>query len=253
MSIHLKLRNVSVTFPVLESAERSLRSTVVRSVGATVGGSSRRPLVSALRDISLDLGPGDRLALIGHNGAGKSTLLKVCAGIYEPTAGDFSRSGSVASMTDFLMGMDPALSGYQNIERRAAFMGLNAKEARSIIPEVEAFSELGEFLKLPMRTYSTGMFIRLAFAVSTSIQSDIMILDEMINAGDLSFMEKSKKRMESLIERSKILIFASHDLSLLEATCNRAIILQKGSLMASGTVAECAAKYREMVQPDTAA
>jgi lipopolysaccharide transport system ATP-binding protein len=246
MAMHLKLDHVSVTFPVLEHADWSLRSTIVRRVGATVGGSARRPLINALRDVSLDLVAGDRLAVIGHNGAGKSTLLKVCAGIYEPTEGTFSRSGSVASMTDFLMGMDPALSGYQNIERRAAFMGLSAAEAREIVPEVEAFSELGDFLKLPMRTYSTGMFIRLAFAVSTSIQPDIMIMDEMINAGDLSFIEKSKERMEGLIARSKILVFASHDLGLLERTCNKAIVLEKGAVATSGTVADCAGWYRQM-------
>jgi ABC-type polysaccharide/polyol phosphate transport system ATPase subunit len=205
MAMHLKLNNVSVDFPVLEQSDRSLRSVMARRVGATLGGSAKRPLIYALRHISLELTTGDRLAVIGHNGAGKSTFLKVCAGIYEPTRGSVSRSGSVMSMTDFLMGMDPALSGYQNIQRRAAFMGLNAHETKSIISKVSAFSELGDFLGLPTRTYSTGMFIRLAFAISTSVESDILILDEMISAGDLSFMEKASTRMENLI----------HDLLLL--------------------------------------
>ena len=243
--MHLRLDHVSVTFPVLEHADRSLRSSIFRRVGATVSGSARRPLIEALKDISLDLRPGDRLAIIGHNGAGKSTLLKVCAGIYEPTSGTMARSGSVASMTDFLMGMDPALSGYQNIERRAIFMGLTAQEAKALVPEVEEFSELGEFLKLPMRTYSTGMFIRLAFAISTSIQPDIMIMDEMINAGDMAFIDKSRRRMEGLIEASKILVFASHDLALLDRVCNQAIVLEKGEVAHKGSVASCAARYRE--------
>lgn len=241
--MHLKLNDVSVIFPVLEQSDRSLRSVIARRVGATVGGSARRPLIYALRNISLELSTGDRLAVIGHNGAGKSTFLKVCAGIYEPTEGTLSRSGSVTSMTDFLMGMDPALSGYQNIERRAAFMGLTSRETKSIISKVSAFSELGDFLGLPMRTYSTGMFIRLAFAISTSIESDILILDEMISAGDLSFMEKASTRMDTLIQRSKILIFASHDLSLLARLCNSAIVLEKGEIVAEGNVAECIAHY----------
>ncbi len=247
--MHLKLNNVSVVFPVLEHSDRSLRSVVARRVGAPVGGSVRRPLIYGLRNISLELSPGDRLAVIGHNGAGKSTFLKVCAGIYEPTEGSFARSGSVTSMTDFLMGMDPTLSGYQNIERRAAFMGLTARETKSIMSKVAAFSELGDFLNLPMRVYSTGMFIRLAFAISTSIESDILILDEMIGAGDLSFMEKASRRMESLIQRSKILIFASHDLLLLTRLCNRAIVLEKGSIVTQGDVATCVAHYRASSTP----
>jgi ABC-type polysaccharide/polyol phosphate transport system ATPase subunit len=245
MAMHLKLNNVSVDFPVLEQSDRSLRSVMARRVGAILGGSAKRPLIYALRHISLELTTGDRLAVIGHNGAGKSTFLKVCAGIYEPTRGSVSRSGSVMSMTDFLMGMDPALSGYQNIQRRAAFMGLNAHETKSIISKVSAFSELGDFLGLPTRTYSTGMFIRLAFAISTSVESDILILDEMISAGDLSFMEKASTRMENLIQRSKILVFASHDLSLLTRLCNRAIVLEKGAIIAEGNVADCITRYRE--------
>ncbi len=242
--MHLRLDRVSVTFPVLEHADRSLRASLFHKVGATVTGSARRPLINALRDVTLDLATGDRLAIIGHNGAGKSTLLKVCAGIYEPTTGTLARSGSVASMTDFLMGMDPALSGYQNIERRAIFMGLSSHEAKALVPAVEDFSELGDFLNLPMRTYSTGMFIRLAFAISTSIRPDIMIMDEMINAGDMSFIEKARARMEGLIADSKILVFASHDLGLLERTCNQAIVLEKGAIAHRGSVADCVARYR---------
>lgn len=246
--MHLKLTNVSVTIPVLEHADRSLRASLARRVGATVSGSSRRPLVNALRDVSIDLKPGSRLAIMGHNGAGKTTLLKVCSGIYEPSEGTMSRSGSTASMTDFMMGLDPALSGYQNIERRAAFMGLSSAEARALVPEVEAFSELGEFLNLPLRTYSTGMFVRLAFAISTSIQPDIMIMDEMINAGDMSFMDRSTERMERLISQAQILVFASHDLKLLQRTCNQAIVLEKGSVALAGSVADCAAWYKERTQ-----
>jgi ABC-type polysaccharide/polyol phosphate transport system ATPase subunit len=246
--MHLKLDNVSVTIPVLEHADRSLRASLIRRVGATVSGSGRRPLINALRDVSLDLVPGSRLAIMGHNGAGKTTLLKVCSGIYEPSKGMISRSGSTASMTDFMMGLDPTLSGYENIYRRAAFMGLSNGEARSLVPEVETFSELGAFLNLPLRTYSTGMFVRLAFAISTSIQPDIMILDEMINAGDMSFMERSTERMERLISQAQILVFASHDLKLLERTCNQAIVLEKGSLGYAGSVADCAAWYKERVQ-----
>ena len=242
--MQLKLSNVSVTFPVLEQADRSLRASLIQKVGARVGGSQRRPLVQALKSISFDLSAGDRLAIIGHNGAGKSTLLKVCSGVYEPSQGTIERRGSVASMTDFLMGMDPALSGYENIERRAVFMGLSRAEARDLVPEVEAFCELGEFLALPMRTYSTGMFIRLAFAVSTSIQPDIMIMDEMINAGDMSFMDKSKERMGRLIEQAKILVFASHDMQLLQRLCNRGIVLVKGEVVAEGTVAHCVERYQ---------
>ena len=245
--MYVRLDHVSITFPVLEHADRSLRASILRRVGATVTGSARRPLVNALRDVSLDLRAGDRLAIIGHNGAGKSTLLKVCAGIYEPTSGTLARSGSVASMTDFLMGMDPALSGYQNIERRAIFMGLSPTEARAMVPAVEEFSELGDFLNLPMRTYSTGMFIRLAFAISTSIQPDILIMDEMLNAGDIAYIERARRRMDGLIADAKILVFASHDLDLLEHTCNSALVLEKGEVACRGSVGECVSWYRQSV------
>jgi ABC-type polysaccharide/polyol phosphate transport system ATPase subunit len=243
--VHLCLEDVSVTFTVLEASDWSLKASLIEKVGATLGGTQRRPLVNALKHISLDLKPGDRLGIIGHNGAGKSTLLKVCAGIYEPTSGSLSRSGSVASMTDFLMGMDPALSGYENIVRRGIFMGLSAHEAKALIPDVEAFSELGEFLKLPMRTYSTGMYIRLAFAISTSVQPDILIMDEMINAGDMAFLDKSKNRMSSLIENSHIVIIASHDMGLVQRLCNQAIVLVKGEIARSGNVADCIAYYKD--------
>jgi ABC-type polysaccharide/polyol phosphate transport system ATPase subunit len=250
--MHLTLDRVSVVFPILETSDWSLKSSIIQRVGARLAGTPRRPEVRALNNISIDLKPGDRLGIIGHNGAGKSTLLKVCAGIYEPTGGEISRAGSVASMTDFLMGMDPQESGYENIVRRGIFMGLTRKEAQAIIPDVEAFSELGEFLKLPMRTYSTGMYIRLAFAISTSIQPDILIMDEMINAGDMAFLDKSKTRMASLIRNSKIMVLAAHDLELIRRLCSQAIVLEKGDIVARGPVSDCIDFYKATSRGDAA-
>lgn len=250
--MHLRLDRVGVVFPVLEMGDWSLKSSIAQRVGARLTGSQRKPEVRALNDISFDLKPGDRLGIIGHNGAGKSTLLKVCAGIYEPTSGAISRAGSVASMTDFLMGMDPQETGYKNIVRRGIFMGLTRKEAQSIIPDVEAFSELGEFLKLPMRTYSTGMYIRLAFAISTSVEPDILIMDEMINAGDMAFLDKSKTRMASLIQNSKIMVLAAHDLELVRRLCSQAIVLEKGEIVARGSADECIDFYTTTVMRGSA-
>jgi ABC-2 type transport system ATP-binding protein/lipopolysaccharide transport system ATP-binding protein len=240
----LVLDKVGVSFALTEQQGLSLRSHVAQRVGATLSRSaSGITSVDALVDISLDLRDGDRLGLLGHNGAGKSTLLKVCTGIYEPTSGHILREGRVASMTDFLMGLDPDLPGHENIVRRGVFMGLSPAQARAMIPEVEAFCELGDFMKLPMRTYSTGMSIRLAFAIATTVEPDILIMDEMINAGDMSFMERSNARMQALVSRSRILVLASHDAALLARVCTRGVVLQKGRIVFEGPIADAIASY----------
>jgi ABC-2 type transport system ATP-binding protein/lipopolysaccharide transport system ATP-binding protein len=197
----------------------------------------------ALRDISLTLTDGDRLGLIGHNGAGKSTLLRVLAGIYEPLSGRAQIKGTIASLTDITMGMNLEATGYENIVLRGVFLGLQVKEIRRMIPDIEAFTELGEFLKLPMRTYSTGMMLRLAFAVTTAIIPEILIMDEMIGAGDAAFVAKATARLNQMISSSRILVIASHDVEIIRRFCNRAVLMETGRIARVGPVEEVISAY----------
>lgn len=181
---------------------------------------------------------GDRVGLIGHNGAGKSTLLRVFSGSYEPSSGTCDINGTVSSLIDIMMGMDPELSGADNIVLRGAFVGMSLREARQAIPEIAEFAELGPYLQLPMRTYSSGMLMRLAFAVSTTRVPDILLFDEMISFGDASFAAKARRRVETMVDRASILALASHDLSSLRTYCNRAVMLDRGSVVCEGSVDE---------------
>lgn len=240
----VSLRDVGVRFDVLDLQDWSLRSSLISSVGGKVVGTRRGATIQALKDISLELGEGDRAGILGGNGAGKTTLLKVCAGIYEPTTGSVEISGRVASMTDYYMGMDPTLSGYENIVRRGIFMGLTNAEARALIPKVGAFSELGEYLNLPMRTYSSGMYLRLAFSIATTVAPEILIMDEMIAAGDASFAEKARRRTNEIIDRSKIMVIASHDMQLLKRVCRTGLVLRKGNLCFYGPIEDAIEWYK---------
>ena len=241
----ISLERVTIEFPIYNARGRSLTGELFRR---TVGGNiksdtSHRISVVALRDISLTLGDGDRLGLIGHNGAGKSTLLRVLAGIYEPPSGRAVIQGSVASLTDITMGMDVEASGYENIVLRGVFLGLQVKEVRRMIPEIEAFTELGEFLKLPLRTYSSGMMLRLAFAVTTAVIPEILIMDEMIGAGDAAFVTKAKARLNQMISSSRILVIASHDVEIIRRFCNRAALMETGRIVRMGPVDEVISAY----------
>jgi ABC-type polysaccharide/polyol phosphate transport system ATPase subunit len=240
----ISLRNVAVGFDILEVQDWSLRSSVIATVGGKVMGMRRGVTVEALTGVCLDLREGDRTGILGPNGSGKTTLLKVCAGIYEPTTGTVEVTGRVASMTDYYMGMDATLSGYENIIRRGVFMGLSKKEAQALIPEVEQFSELGNYLKLPMRTYSSGMYLRLAFSISTTIVPDILIMDELIGAGDAEFAEKARRRTNELIDRSKIMVIASHDMELLKRVCKTGVVLRQGSCCFQGPIEEAVDWYK---------
>ena len=233
----IELVNASVDIPIYNSRGRSLKTTLLRRVGGQVETSSRDVVtVKALRDISLSLAPGDRIALIGHNGAGKSTLLRVFSGSYEPSSGYAEVQGSVSSLIDMMMGMDPELTGADNIILRGVFVGMSLKEARMAIPEIAEFSELGPYLHLPMRTYSSGMLMRLAFAISTTRFPEILLFDEMISFGDLSFASKAKARVNAMLGKASILALASHDLGSLKTYCNRAILLRQGEIISSGSV-----------------
>ena len=240
----IRLHNVSVNFPIYNGASRSFRTEILRAVGGKINEHHKTIVVEALRDITFDLKDGDRLALIGHNGAGKTTLLRVLSGIYPPSHGSIAIDGSVSTLTNISMGMDMELNGYDNILIRLIFMGLTFKQAKALVPEVAEFSELGEYLELPVRTYSTGMFLRLAFAAATSVIPEILVLDEMISAGDARFIQKAKQRTMDMVERTKIMVLASHDMTLLNQYCNKALWLDHGLAKAIGPVKDVYEQYR---------
>ena len=246
MMARIDLHQASVQFPIYNARSRSLKSTIARhAVGATIGSRTKNDIVvvNALKNITLTLNPGDRVGIIGHNGAGKTTLLRVFSGAYVPTSGSAEVVGEVSALTDISMGMDPEASGYENIIMRAILLGMNYQQARALAPEVEQFTELGEYLDLPVRTYSTGMMLRLAFAVATSVEPEILIMDEIIAVGDVSFMEKATQRIKTLIAKANIFVLASHDEGTLKRFCNRAIWLNRGELAAEGPLDRVLADY----------
>jgi ABC-2 type transport system ATP-binding protein/lipopolysaccharide transport system ATP-binding protein len=244
----ITLDRITVDFPIYNAQRRSLKSELLRrTVGGRIeSGHDSRVSVMALRDVSLTLKDGDRLGLVGRNGAGKSTLLRVLSGVYEPPIGRAEIDGTVSSLTDIMMGMDPEATGYENILLRSVFMGLSVNQAHASIAEIEEFTGLGNFLKLPMRTYSSGMMVRLAFAISTAITPEILIMDELIGAGDASFFNKAEARLNGLIGRTRILVIASHADDMIRRLCNKAALLDEGRLCMVGPVDQVLAAYRRL-------
>lgn len=222
--------NAAVDFPIFDAKSRSLKKAALGKAGGKIGTDSKVPIIEALHDINLSLRHGDRVALVGHNGAGKSTLLRLLAGIYEPTRGSARVVGKVAPVFDLGVGMDPEISGYENIIIRGLFLGMNRKQMEQRMDEIAEFTELGDYLEMPLRTYSTGMRVRLALGVVTSIDPEILILDEGIGAVDTEFLEKARARLNDLVKRSGILVFASHSDEFLMELCNTAIWMDKGAI-----------------------
>lgn len=243
----LILDNVIVDFPIY-GAQKSFRSALRAATGGLIRRESadRHITVRALDHFSLTVKHGDRLGIIGHNGAGKSTLLRVCAGVYEPSEGRVHIEGKVSPLFNASPGLDPDDTGYENIITCGLFLGMTREEIAQKTPDIEAFSELGDYLSLPVRTYSTGMLTRLGFAIATAINPEILILDEGLGAGDARFAEKAKERVDALIERASILILASHSDDLIKSLCNRAILLQSGRVITEGKVDEVTEAYRKM-------
>lgn len=210
-----------------------------------------RITVRALNNVSFDLANGDRLALIGPNGAGKTTLLKVLAGIFEPNQGTFVASGRISALLDTAVGLQTDSTGRENIILRGMFMGIRPRDMRQMAAAIGEFTELGHYLDMPVRTYSSGMMIRLAFAISTCIPPDILIMDEWLSAGDAHFLEKAQRRTESFVNNSSILVLASHSMTLIERWCNRAILLCEGRIAAMGSVKEVTAAYHRLGLAET--
>lgn len=247
----LLVDNVSVDFPIYGS-HRSLRKVLfARATGGLVEqGSGRhqgKMVVKALTNISFELKEGDRIGLIGHNGAGKSTLLKVLAGVYEPISGRVLADGKITPLFDMMPGLDGEDTGYQNIVTAGMLLGMSREEAESKIPEIERFSELGEYLSLPVRTYSSGMTARLGFAVATVIEPGILLMDEGLGAGDARFAERMTQRLNEFIGRSRVIVLATHSEGMMRSMCNRAALMHNGHLIKLGDVQEVLDMYYSIV------
>src|SRR5918993_3647766 len=213
-------------------------------VGGNIASGGKVPIIEALRDITVNLEHGARVGLVGHNGAGKSTLLRLLAGIYEPTRGTARVVGRVAPVFDLGVGMDPEISGYENIIIRGLFLGMTRKQMEERVDDIADFTELGDFLAMPLRAYSTGMRVRLALGVVTSIDPEILLLDEGIGAVDAEFLAKARTRLFELVERSGILVFASHSDEFLADLCDTAIWLEHGTIREHGPLREVLHHYK---------
>jgi lipopolysaccharide transport system ATP-binding protein len=203
----------------------------------------QRLVVQALKNISFDLNSGDRLGFIGSNGAGKTTLLRTLAGIYEPFHGRIAIHGVVTALLDASQGMNMELTGRENIRLRGLFNGLSEAQMKTLEADVASFSELEQFLELPVRTYSSGMVVRLGFALATAIKPQILLMDEWILAGDASFMEKARHRLETMVRGAEILVLSSHSPAIIMRWCNRVIWMDGGRVKADGTPEEVLAAY----------
>ena len=236
---YIELKDVCVDFPIPKS---KLNTGLKRIVNHTIGGKFKSSAgvshLRALDKINLQLRNGDRVGLVGHNGAGKTTLLRVLAGVYPPSHGQIKCSGKIASLLDISLGFDLEASGYENIFLRGLYLGLSKQKISECMDKISNFTNLGNYLTMPLRTYSSGMLMRLAFAITTEVEPDIILMDEWISVGDAKFMEQAKERLESFIKTSSIMVLASHSQDLIRSTCNKAILLGQGEVLAQGSVDE---------------
>lgn len=241
----ININNVIVEFPIYGVSSRSLKKHFLRvSTGGKLGAQdSSIVTVRALDGITLNIEHGDRVGLIGHNGAGKSTFLRLVSGIYEPVGGEIKIEGKVSALLDVMLGMDHESTGYENIILRGILNGMTRKQILERRDEIVEFTELGDYLSLPVRTYSSGMLLRLAFGIATSIMPEILVLDEVVGAGDAAFMAKAQQRFDAMIEASHIVILASHSIEVIKKICNKVIWLDAGKVKFIGDVDEGMKRY----------
>ena len=223
MSVRIKGENICVDYPIFNGPHRSLKKNLLRvATGGRISRDAGRGVtVRALDGIDLDIREGERIGLTGHNGSGKSTLLRVLAGVYEPTGGRLEVHGRVASLLDISIGMDVEASGLENIFLKGLLLGFSRNDIQRKVEEITDFSGLGEYIDMPVRTYSSGMVMRLAFSIATSIEADILLMDEWLSVGDADFVKKAEDRLKSLIHRTPILVIASHSKEVLQEVWSR--------------------------------
>lgn len=241
----VSLSRVDLHYPVVSYAHRSLTGALARLAGKGRSAVKLRD-IHALKGVSVEIRSGERVALLGHNGAGKSTFLKVVAGLYPISGGRVEVAGDVRSLFDISLGFEPDATGRANILYRGLLMGLTPKHVRAREAEIVEFADLGPFIDYPLATYSAGMQVRLAFAISTFVGGEILLLDEVIGAGDAGFLVKAKRRIAELIEQSEILILASHDLATVASLCTRALVFHHGAVAFDGPTEAAIVEYRRL-------
>ena len=228
---YIDLKDVTVEF-ALERVNQSIRKEIFNHLGMRKRKNySQKQALKALENVTLKINENERVGLYGHNGSGKTTLLRTIAGIYPINKGSLDVQGEISTMLDITMGLSEEMTGYENIILRGRLLGKNRRIIDESINEIADFSELSEFLDLPLKTYSSGMKMRLAFTVATTLQPEILILDEWLSVGDEKFKKKADEKMKELINYSSILVIASHSLKVLKSTCNRIIYLEKGKIV----------------------
>ena len=241
----IDLKNVNLHYASVAYQERSIKSLMARAFNFKKK-KEKLSDIHALKNISLSIKQGERVGLLGHNGAGKSTLLKTIAGLYPISSGYLAVEGQIRSLFDLSMGFEPDATGRENILYRGLLLGLSPKFMREKEDEIVAFADLREFIDYPIKTYSAGMQVRLAFDISTTVGGNILLLDEVIGAGDANFMAKAKERINSLIEQAKILVLASHDFGALQSICERGLVFHQGELMFDGDIVPAIAHYKKL-------
>jgi len=246
--IQIKIDKASIDIPIYDVKQSARHALISSFVGGSVNRNKNLTSVRALDDITLNFKEGDRVGLIGHNGSGKSTLLKLMAGVYEPTKGSVSCTGKLISIFNSNLGLDIDKTGRENIKNIAFLLGMKPKDLELKLGDIIEFCEIGEFIDLPARTYSAGMLVRLGFAVATSLEPEILLLDENIGAGDTRFAERAKKRLDDFYKKTKLLVLASHSDSLIRSLCNKAVLLEHGRLVKFGDVDDILKIYHSRVK-----
>jgi lipopolysaccharide transport system ATP-binding protein len=241
----IEFSNVCVDFPVYNASGRSLKKNLMQvATGGRIGSDNGgRVVVRSIDNLNFTLTDGERVGLIGHNGAGKSTLLRLLSGVYYPTGGTVHREGNVGSLIDISLGIDPEATGRENIFLRGGLLGMTKRDIQLAFDSIVTFSELGDFVDMPLRTYSSGMHLRLAFAVSTLLRPEILLMDEWLSVGDEHFKHKAEARLKDLVQSSNILVIASHDRELVQDVCTRVLWLEHGRIRADGRPEEVLQAY----------
>lgn len=248
---YIRCEHVDLEYPLRENSS-TFKEYIVRGLFRQTL-TKKRKLVQALKDVNLTIGHGERIGIIGNNGAGKSTLLRTIAGVYPPTNGECEVHGEVCSLFDINVGFEMEASGWKNMYYRSYLQGATPQEVRDRAKEIGDFTELGEFLDLPLRTYSSGMLIRLAFAIATAREPEILLIDEFFGAGDITFQKKAEQRMKSLIGKANIVVMVGHALAYFRQNCERVVWMEKGEIRMDGPANTVIDAYEIAVDPSKAA